>query len=175
MYVMTPPERPPLLHSGDERAQLGSWLDFMRATLLLKCAGLTMEQLRQRHLATSELTLLGILRHMAAVEQYWFESVLEDRDVTWYIDAEEDPDADFHDLDGLPLAEVESLFLQACEISRDIVANRSLDDLSRNQDAERGGRTVDTRWVLVHMIEEYARHLGHADFLREMTDGATGY
>jgi len=169
------PSRPVLPRHGDERTQLTAWLDYYRATLLMKCDGLRLEQLTARPVATSALTLLGLLRHMAAVEQYWFEDILEGRDVQWYIDNEEDPDADFNDLSALSLMEVADMFDRACVTSRDIVAQRSLDDSATRDNAAWGGEKVDTRWVMIHMIEEYARHVGHADFLRELIDGATGY
>jgi len=172
---ITAPSRPVLPRHGDERTQLTAWLDYYRATLLLKCDGLRLEQLTMRPIASSALTLLGLLRHMAAVEQYWFEDILEGRDVQWYIEDDNDPDADFNDLSGLSLEEVANIFDGACATSRDIVAQRSLDALATRDNAAWGGEKVDTRWVMIHMIEEYARHLGHADFLRELIDGATGY
>jgi uncharacterized damage-inducible protein DinB len=161
----------PLL-SGPERDQLESWLDFYRATLLLKCAGLSVEQLSTRAVASSDLTLLGLLRHMTFVEQVWFEKVFAGRDVDDYYKRDDDRDADFHDLSSASLDVVVGLFHRACAMSRDVSSGRDLDEMAL---VARRGREVDLRWIYLHMIEEYARHCGHADLLRELIDGTTGY
>ena len=161
----------PLL-SGPERDQLESWLDFYRATLLLKCAGLNAEQLSTRAVPSSDLTLLGLLRHMTFVEQVWFEKIFAGRDVDDYYKRVDDRDADFHDLTSASLDEVVQLFTTACSTSRALSSGRDLDEMAL---VVRRGRQVDLRWIYVHMIEEYARHCGHADLLRELIDGATGY
>jgi len=166
------PERAPPLHSGPERVQLESWLDFQRTTLLIKCADLDVDQLRRQPVATSLLSLLGLLRHMTFVEQVWFDAVFSGVEAPEYFKRAEDRDADFRDLDSATLDEVYELFLTACARSREVASGHDLDEMAA---VERRGRHVDLRWIYVHLIEEYARHLGHADLLRELVDGATGY
>ncbi len=172
MITIEEPRRvaPPV--SGKERHQLDSWLDFYRSTLLKKCAGLSVEQLSRRPVPTSDLTLLGLLRHMTFVEQVWFEITFAGLTVIEYYKRDDDRDADFHDLASASLEEVVERFYTACGRSREIAAAHDLDELAL---APRRGREVDLRWIYVHMIEEYARHCGHADLLRELIDGATGY
>jgi uncharacterized damage-inducible protein DinB len=172
MNEITAPERPEPPNSGPERAQLEAWLEFHRATLLRKCAELSVEQLRTRPVASSDLSLLGLVRHMTFVEQVWFQNVLDGLDVAGYYKREDDRDADFHDLHSATLDEVVELFLATCQRSRDLAAPHALDDMAATA---RRGREVDLCWIYVHMVEEYARHNGHADLLRELIDGEVGY
>jgi hypothetical protein len=165
-------ERQPVPNSGDERLQLDAWLDFYRATLLTKCDGLNVAQLKTRPLATSALSLLGIVRHMTFVEQVWFETTFAGADTVDYYKTEGDRDADLNDLDSDATETVFDLYQQVIAVSKDLVADQSLDELAKKP---RRGRDVDLRWIYLHMIEEYARHCGHADLLREMIDGKTGY
>ena len=160
------------MNSGPERVQLESWLDFQRTTLLVKCAGLDVEQLSSRPVATSTLSLLGLLRHMTFVEQAWFDAVFAGLEAPEYFKRAENRDADFQELDSATLEEVYQLFLSATARSREVASGHDLDEMAA---VERRGRHVDLRWIYVHMIEEYARHLGHADLLRELIDGSTGY
>jgi hypothetical protein len=155
----------------DERTALSVWLDYERATLALKCAGLSGAQLAQRSVPTSGLTLLGIARHMLEVEWWWFEHVFAGGTMPAPIDSARDPDADFHDLVPEQAPADLAAWESQCAHSRAIVAGAdSFDVLSRSPDR----RPRDLRWVMVHMIEEYARHNGHADLLREAIDGAVG-
>ncbi|WP_299954750.1 DinB family protein [uncultured Modestobacter sp.] len=160
-----------------ERAALAAWLDLHRATLLVKCAGLTPEQLGERPLPPSGLSLRGLLRHMTDVERYWFARVVAGRDVpTHYWAAAEDADFDGVGADGdVPATAVPAelaAFTAEVGASRATAAGHaSLDDVSAGL---RHGERVSLRWVLLHMIEEYARHNGHADLLRERIDGTTG-
>jgi uncharacterized damage-inducible protein DinB len=172
VHEIPAPERPRPNHCGPERDQLDGWLDFHRATLVMKCAGLSVEQLCERPVASSSLSLLGLLRHMTFVEQIWFQAVFAGRDVTSHYKRDDDPDADFHDLDSASLEEVAELFAQSCATSRELASGHELDEMAA---APRRGREVDLRWSYIHMIEEYARHNGHADLLRELVDGVTGY
>jgi hypothetical protein len=165
-------ERPTVPTSGDERLQLEAWLDFYRATLLSKCDGLNVAQLKTRPLATSPLSLLGIVRHMTFVEQVWFETTFAGADTVGYYKTEGDRDADFNDLDSDAAETVFDLYQEVVSVSRDLVASHSLDEHAKKP---RRGRDVDLRWIYLHMIEEYARHCGHADLIRELVDGATGY
>jgi uncharacterized damage-inducible protein DinB len=155
-----------------ERESLQQWLDYHRATLLMKCTGLTAEQLKQRSVPPSQLSLLGLVRHMTEVEQWWFRMHAGQQDLTFPYD----PDSvglDFEDVDGADAAANLEAFIAECAASDAVVRDMSLDDVvpSRGDHPE---RTRDIRWIYVHMIEEYARHNGHADLLREAVDGTTG-
>ena len=169
--MITRPSRPPEPGAGPERAQLEGWLDFHRATLLTKCAGLDERQLTTRAVPPSELTLLGLLQHMTLVEVWWFDVVQLDSSTPLPYSRDDDRDAEFHDFSFASPEAVADSFLAACERSRTNAASLGLDTLTRRS----GGRVpVDLRWLHTHMIEEYARHNGHADLLREVIDGATG-
>jgi uncharacterized damage-inducible protein DinB len=172
MDTIDAPDRSPTARTGSECEQLESMLDFYRATLLAKCSGLDVERLSARPVPSSELTLLGLLRHAAGNEQWWFERVFAGLEPEPYYQDPDDPDADFHHLDDETLHETLEKLRTSCERSRDLVAGRSLDELAK---APWDGQPVNLRWILIHMIEEYARHCGHADLLRELLDGVTGY
>ena len=156
---------------GPELASLEGYLDYYRATLLVKCAGLSFDLLKRRSVAPSTMSLLGLLRHMTRVEQTWFDVRFAGNDVARYYSDPEDPDAVFNDLDGSSLDEVHALYLATCERSRQLCEGHDLNE--RVARVERGA-DVDLRCIFVHMIEEYARHCGHADLLRECIDGTTG-
>jgi uncharacterized damage-inducible protein DinB len=156
---------------ADERAALDSFLDWHRQTLLRKCAGLTEAQLKQRSVEPSDLSLLGLVRHMTNVERGWFWDFAGQM-VIFYSEGD-DPAAewtDFRDVDSADPAADLVMFHETCQRSRELVADRDLDDTF----TEEHGHTFSLRWVYLHMIEEYARHNGHADLLRERIDGATG-
>jgi len=153
---------------------LTGWLDHHRAILRWKCEGLSDEQLRQRAVLPSTLSLLGLVRHMAEVERGWFRQVFTGEGVPDLYDRSDDEDADFNGLDDADPAEAFSAFEQECAAAREIAAAASLDDLSKEA-SQRTGELFSLRWIITHMIEEYARHNGHADLLRERIDGATGY
>jgi hypothetical protein len=109
---------------------------------------------------------------MTFVEQVWFETTFAGADTVDYYKTEGDRDADLNDLDSDATETVFDLYQQVIAVSKDLVADQSLDELAKKP---RRGRDVDLRWIYLHMIEEYARHCGHADLLREMIDGKTGY
>jgi hypothetical protein len=162
------PERQKTPRVTDERTSLETWLDYHRATLLIKCAGLTPGQLATRSCPPSPLSLLGLVRHMAGVESWFhvFDGGPEERPYS----TKDRPDADFEDADPAR-ADQDLATYQACvERSRAAAAGRSLDDLIPDPSP----RPTSLRWVYQHMIEEYARHNGHADLLRERIDGARG-
>jgi uncharacterized damage-inducible protein DinB len=157
---------------ADERRALDQWVDFHRLTLQQKCAGLTAEQLKLRAVPPSALSLLGLVRHMTEVERWWFRMHAAGEDLSFPYD----PDlngADFNDLDGADAEENLEAFRAEIEACRAAVADKGLDDVvpSRGDHPE---RSRDIRWIYLHMIEEYARHNGHADLLRECIDGAVG-
>jgi uncharacterized damage-inducible protein DinB len=153
-----------------EREMLEAWLEFHRTTLLLKCEGLDDRGRRLRPIETSKLSLHGLVRHMAEVERNWFRRVLlGDADATpiWYDPAIED--SELVPLDDASWDEDRRAWEAECEASRQAAGSRDLDDTGM-----RHGKPCSLRWIYVHMIEEYARHNGHADLLREMVDGTVG-
>lgn len=160
-----------LPRNADERTTLIAFLEWQRATLARKCAGLTAEQLRERCAPPSTLSLLGLVRHLADVERGWFRRTLALEDVDHIYSSAADPDGDFNYVDRVDVEEAFAIWHAECEQARQIVATRGLDDTGR----QRAGQIVSLRWILVHMIEEYSRHNGHADLLRERLDGAVGY
>ncbi|WP_033258335.1 MULTISPECIES: DinB family protein [Kitasatospora] len=152
---------------------LGAWLDFHRSTLALKCEGLTPDQLRERACPPSSLSLLGLVRHMTEVERHWFRKVLAGQalDPAGGYWTEEFPDGDFDLVDGADPVTDSALWQAEVAFARSAAASVSLDTVGASRWR---GNDVTLRWILVHMIEEYARHNGHADLLRERIDGATG-
>jgi hypothetical protein len=162
--------RPPTV--ADERTSLDAWLDFHRATLLLKCSGLTESDLRRRPVEPSTLSLLGLVRHMAEVERSWFQHRVAGRDLPFlYCDVDSNPDGDFDDVDTADAEADLATFHTEVDAARAVTAGRALDETFFHDRLE---RDIDLRWVYVHMIEEYARHNGHADLLRECIDGSRG-
>ncbi len=169
-----PPEKnrrdPPF--QADERTMLEAWLDFHRATLLVKCDGLSDEQLKMRSVPPSSLTLLGLVRHMTSVERGWFRHCLAGEDPPPLYDFEADPDADFNDTDDADVQTAFAAFDDEVACCRQLAARYA--DLDAVGARQRRDHDVSLRWIYVHMLEEYARHNGHADFLRERIDGKTG-
>ncbi len=150
---------------------LDAWLDYHRETLAWKCSGLSDAQLRERSAPPSTLSLLGLVRHMADVERGWFRRTLGGEAVPRIYSSDDNPDGDFDDVDGADTAEAFETWRRECEAARQAAsAAESLDVTGTS----RHGHEISLRWILVHMIEEYARHNGHADLLRERIDGATG-
>jgi hypothetical protein len=166
---MTEPRTIPPMEA-DERATLTAFLDWQRATLALKCEGLTVDQLRERAVPPSRLSLIGIVRHMAEVEKNWFRPVLGGEPMATIFAPDMDWEVAFSDVLSADVAEAFRLWRAECDHARELVAAASSLDV-------RGFRQsgyVSLRWVLTHMIEEYARHNGHADLLRERLDGSVG-
>ena len=163
--------RPP--GGADERTQLVGWLDLQRSLVHFKCEGLSDEDAHRALLPTSPaMTVAGLVSHLRWVEHCWFEVLFLDHG------ADENPQfgpveaADFQ-VDGAPLGRLLDEYARQCTASNEIVATASLDDLGRN--AEYGADTLSLRWILLHMLEEVARHVGQLDIIREQLDGATGY
>ncbi|MEU2611767.1 DinB family protein [Micromonospora sp. NPDC007271] len=156
---------------GDERTMLEGWLDYHRDTLLLKCAGLTADQLRTASVEPSALTLLGLVRHMAEVEAWWFRENVAGEPVEYPYFTPETPDAD-HDVSNADAEADFATYHREVALARAASADRSLDETFIEVGPKK--RTFNLRWVYVHMIEEYARHNGHADLIRERIDGVTG-
>jgi len=156
--------------AGGERELLRAYLDFHRETLALKCAGLTDDELRRRT-TPSSLSLLSLVRHMAEVERSWFRRVLDGQDVPLVWSPDGDFQAAFHAADAAP-EEAFAAWQAEVAIARDIeAAAPSLDVTGVDR---RSGDEYSLRRVLLHLIQEYARHNGHADLIREGIDGVTG-
>ena len=160
---------PPFVAS--ERAMLAGWLEFHRVTLLLKCEGLDDARRKARPIPTSKLSLHGLVRHMAEVERSWFRRTLLSAPETppiWYDPAIED--SELVPLDDADWAADLAAWQEECGHSRAAAAAHDLDDTGL-----RHGEPCSLRWIYTHMIEEYARHNGHADLIRELVDGAVGW
>jgi uncharacterized damage-inducible protein DinB len=167
---------PPL--AADETATLLGFLDYQRATLAWKCAGVDAAGLRAT-VGVSSMTLGGLLKHMAFVESDWFSGSLHGRDrvAPWAdVDWKSDPDWEWRSAAQDSPAELFALWQGAVDNARalveDVLPAGGLDRLAQRTWPD--GSAPSLRWILVHMIEEYARHNGHADLLRESVDGATG-
>ena len=165
--------RPPDLADGplvgDDRPILEGFLAWQRHTLLSLCAGLTGEQLAQRAVASSNLSLLGLVRHLAKVERTWFRQRAAGEDLGSLYDPAKGTDADFDDLAPEVAADDLARFVEECRLADAAAAGLGLDDTFTLR-----GETYSLRLVYVHLIAEYARHNGHADLLREAIDGTTG-
>ncbi|WP_433664816.1 DinB family protein [Nocardia sp. CA-128927] len=157
---------------ADERPMLQGWLDFHRATLLMKCAGLTEKQLKQRSVEPSTLSLHGLVRHMSEVERGWFRRAATATDLAYLYCTEDNPDGDFDDTEQADPATDFATYRRQIELADAAVVDLPLEHTFPHP--FRPELVYNLRWVYVHMIEEYARHNGHADLLRERIDGATG-
>jgi uncharacterized damage-inducible protein DinB len=170
--IEDPRRTEPPKYGLSERDMLEAWLEFHRMTLLLKAEGLDDEGRQARPVSTSKLSIHGLVRHMAEVERSWFTRVLQrqpDAPYIWYDPAVED--SELLPLDDADWEEDVAAWLGECQASRRAAASRSLDDTGLT----RGGEECSLRWIYVHMIEEYARHNGHADLIRELVDGEVGW
>jgi hypothetical protein len=162
--------RTELTQVADERQTLTETVDYYRRTFELKCAGLTPEQLSERSVSPSTLSLHGLLRHLAAVERWWFQLQFAGDDVPNLYHSDDDPDLEFTELDG-DVEEAFALWQAECERSREIVAASSLDATGTRRST---GTPFTLRWLMLRTVGEYARHCGQADLIRERIDGVTG-
>lgn len=166
---MTVPEvirtDPPRL--GGEREMLEAWLEYYRASLLHKCSGLTPAQLAERSCPPSPMSLIGLVRHMTEMERGYAHR-LSDPDLPLFYCTDDSPEGDFED--AMPGQVPQDLDVYADHVarSRKVMAASTLDDTFGR------GRPYSLRWIYLYLIKEYARHLGHADLLRERVDGAVG-
>jgi uncharacterized damage-inducible protein DinB len=169
---VTPPRaRPP--GTAGERTQLVGWLDMQRALVHYKCAGLSEDDAHRALLPTSpRMTVAGVVNHLRWVEHCWFDVLFLDRPADGNPQFGEDSSADY-DVGDTPLARLLDEYARQCAASNEIVAAAELDDLGRN--AEYGADGLSLRWILLHLVEEVARHVGHLDLLREQLDGVRGY
>ncbi len=160
--------------AADEKTSLAEFLDFQRATILWKIEGLESEQAAARPIPTTALTPAGIVKHLAWVEDHWFQGVFKGVDLPepWAsAPFDDDHDWEFHSALDDDLADTRALYQAACERSRAVLAQTTIDQLSVGV---RDGEPFSMRWIMLHMIEETARHAGHVDLLREAIDGETG-
>ncbi len=160
--------------TGTPLAVMHHWLELYRETALLKVSGLGGEELAQRTVPPSSMSLVGVVRHLTEVEAYWVRVVLAgNEDVPNYYCTPESPSGDFDEVD--PDTAVAEVYAYQREIAETRAILAEWNDPEALAHGERRGRAVNLGWILVHLIEEYARHLGHMDLLREKVDGRTGY
>jgi uncharacterized damage-inducible protein DinB len=160
---------PPL--TGNERETLRAFLDYQRATLAMKCEGLTDEELRRRSMPPSTLTLLGLVRHMAEVERTWFRRVIAAEDIPLVWSDQGDYQMAY---DARTADRAEAFDAWQTEVAHARRIERDAESLDVTGHQARWGKDVSLRLVMVHVTLEYARHNGHADFLREGIDGVVG-
>ena len=167
--LVDPPDHAP------EKETLVAFLNFYRAVLVRKAEGITDAQARVAAAPPSDLNLLGLVRHMAAVEHHWFNRWWAASGEKWLFHSPADPDLDMHPTEADTVADAVALFRAKVAEADAVIAAANLE--ARAQKSEtRDGRHFQPsmRWILVHLIEEYARHCGHADLIRQAIDGATG-
>ncbi|MFC5804313.1 DinB family protein [Streptomyces formicae] len=167
--------RPPFV--SDERTQLVGWFGMQRAIVHYKCEGLSDADAHRSVLPGSPLmTMAGIVSHLRWTEQTWFEVLFLGRPADgpqfaeWRGDGPEDLDMM---VEGVPLARLLEEYERQCAVSDEIIAAHSLDEAGRHPDFTSAAASL--RWMLIHMVEETARHAGHMDTIRELLDGAKGY
>lgn len=158
-------------YDAPEKEALVATLDFHRGTIKWKLDGLSLED-AVRPMTPSDTKLLGILKHLAYVERWWFQDNFLGRDCEYPWSESGDMEADFKIFPGETIESIVALYDAECEVSRGIVEAASLDDVAVRPRRTGGHPTL--RWIMLHMIEEVARHNGHADILRELIDGRTG-
>jgi hypothetical protein len=161
--------RPDPPTEAGEKETLVGFLDFQRATVRLKIEGLTREQLGTAAVEPSGMTLHGLIRHLTEDELGWFVGPFTDEPLIYPYTSAEDPDGDWNHLDPATYADDLRRYDESVAKARAVIA-----DLEPDTIGEEDGQRYSLRWVLTHMIEEYARHNGHADLLRERLDGQTG-
>ena len=161
-------ERTRPVEDGDEWTTLTSMLDFLRATVVMKVDGLTDEQAFATPVPPSTLTLAGQVKHLSGTERFWFSIDFAGHDLTWPW-PEDDPHGGFPIEEGDTLAALVDAYEQECARSRAAIVGAQLDDRAKSPDL-----SFRLRFALTHMIQETARHCGHLDLMREVTDGRTG-
>lgn len=154
-------------HAGTERELLAGFLQWQRETLVLKCDGLTAEQLASRPVAMTSMSLLGLVRHMADVERSWFRRRLAGEDVPYRYSSDDDRDGEWDNATPDVADEAWAAWREEVAFAERFFAANDLDLVG-------AAAPVSLRWVMLHMLEEYARHMGHADLLRQAIDGRVG-
>jgi len=152
-WTVPTPNRSEPHYLASEREALEEWLEYHRSTLVTKCAGLSEDDLKRRAVAPSGLSLLGLVRHMADVERWWFRMNAAGEDLPFRFSTDAHPDADFDDVDVADARADLAAYEEECRAATDAVRGRSLDDVvaSRGHHPE---RTRNVRWIYLHMIEE---------------------
>lgn len=168
MTRVAPVERSRPIQHGSERAMLESMLDFYRATVVNKVAGLTDAQAFRAVVSPSTLTPATVVKHLAGTERFWFSIDFAGLDVIWPW-TDDDLHSNFRVEPGDTLAGIVADYVEECAKSRRAVADFGLDDAARGEDMD-----FTLRYAMIHMVQETARHCGHLDLLRETTDGAVG-
>jgi hypothetical protein len=168
MSDVMPTARSRPIEQGSERAMLASMLDFYRATVVNKVAGLTDAQAFTAAVPPSTLTPATVVKHLAGTERFWFSIDFAALDVTWPW-TDDDLHGNFRIEPGDTLATIVADYIGECANSRRAIADADLDDAARGE-----GMHFTLRFAMLHMIEETARHCGHLDLLREATDGSVG-
>jgi Protein of unknown function (DUF664) len=168
MTEVMPVDRARPIQQGPERAMLESMLDFYRATVVNKVAGLNDEQAFTATVPPSSLTPATVVKHLAGTERFWFSIDFARLDVPWPW-PEDDVHGNFRVEPGDTLAAIVADYVEECDRSRRAIDEADLDDPARGEDMD-----FTLRYALIHMIQETARHCGHLDLLREVTDGAVG-
>ncbi|OAH12149.1 DinB family protein [Streptomyces jeddahensis] len=164
-------ERPPF--TADERTALIGWLDLQRSIVRWKCKGLSDKDTHRAVLPSSPLmTMAGVISHLRWTEQTWFEVLFLGGPADGPQFLEDPEDADMR-VDGTPLDQLLDEYERQCAVSNEIIAAHSLDEVGRHPDFR--SASANLRWMVIHMIEETARHAGHLDAIRELLDGETGY
>ena len=159
----------PARRNEPEQAMLRDWLDWHRATLLRKCAGLDATQLAKRSVPPSALSLLGLVRHMSDAERGWVRQTFRGEQIPDLYYRSDTPDADFQEADPAGAEEDFELYRAERRAVDAVLESAKLDDTFMFRE-----KTTSVRWMLQHLVEEYARHNGHADLLREAIDGSAG-
>jgi uncharacterized damage-inducible protein DinB len=170
-------DRPSGPNVAGERVAAEDLLDYHRATLLAKCAGLTGDLLASRSVPPSTMSLLGLVRHLTDVERVWFRRRVAGEQIPAVYWSAESPDGDFDDLDPAGAEADFAAYAAEVDAARAVLAAHEFDDTFSFRHGSGSGsseETIDIRSLVLHMIEEYARHNGHADLLRECIDGTTG-
>jgi uncharacterized damage-inducible protein DinB len=173
----TAPEDDPRSYGNPvgEKATYREYLGNYRLTIEMKCEGLDADELARRSVPPSTLSLLGLVRHLAQMENHWFQRVLQGRtDAARLYKREDDGDWDFRGATPDPAVVSDAFTTWKAEITKADVWLDALEEVDLGQEVPVHDGTVAVRDVLVHVIEEYARHAGHADLLRECIDGRTG-
>lgn len=164
-------QRPPFV--ADERTQLVGWLDLQRAIVHMKCEGLSEADAHRSVLPASPMmTMAGVVSHLRWVEHLWFEIAFLDRPATGPQSGEGPEDADMM-VSGVPLARLLEEYERQCAVSSEIIAAHPLDETGKHVGFAAGAASL--RWMLIHMVEETARHAGHLDAIRELLDGTKSY
>ncbi|TWP31686.1 DinB family protein [Leekyejoonella antrihumi] len=164
-------DRPRIPRVAGEREALTAYLEYYRATVEMKCRGVTREQARTRAMPPSTLSLHGMVRHLAGVERWWFQQNFERRDVPFLFITTDNPNLDFDPPSDADFETDLEAWRAECAVSREIVAAHGLGVTARPLDWY---EDIDLRWLVLRIITEYAQHCGHLDLLREGIDGRVG-